>query len=121
MVSHVSPGYYSRAADTRVSDAHTILLSSSNQIDKPLHAVNSLALLVVLCYAATGYCLLPSDIVQFIRPSADRIAKDALMMLIPRHERWPVLTSTQGYLIRNMRFINSRIRRYEMSQETEAQ
>jgi hypothetical protein len=37
------------------------------------------------------------------------------MMLIPRHERWPVLTSTQGYLIRNMRFINSRIRRYEMS------
>ena len=36
-------------------------------------------------------------------------------MLIPRHERWPVLTSTQGYLIRNMRFINSRIRRYEMS------
>ena len=41
--------------------------------------------------------------------------KDALMTLIPRHERWPVLTSTQGYLIRNMRFINSRIRRYEMS------
>jgi hypothetical protein len=37
------------------------------------------------------------------------------MMLIPRHERWPVLTSTQGYLIRNMHFINSRIRRYEMS------
>ena len=36
-------------------------------------------------------------------------------MLIPRHERWLVLTSTQGYLIRNMRFINSRIRRYEMS------
>jgi hypothetical protein len=36
-------------------------------------------------------------------------------MLIPRHERWPVLTSTQGYLFRNMHFINSRIRRYEMS------
>ena len=41
-----------------------ILLSSSNQIDKPLHAVNSLALLVVLCYTATGYCPLPSDIVH---------------------------------------------------------
>jgi hypothetical protein len=47
MLSHVGPGYYSRAADTRVSDAHTILLSSSNQIDKPLHAVNSLGLLDV--------------------------------------------------------------------------
>ena len=45
MLSHVSPGYYSRAADTRVSDAHTILLSSSNQIDKPLHAINGLGLL----------------------------------------------------------------------------
>jgi hypothetical protein len=41
--------------------------------------------------------------------------KDALMMLIPRHERWPVLMSTQGYLIWNMRFINSRIQWYEMS------
>ena len=31
-----------------MSDAHTILLSSSNQIDKPLHAVNSLGLLVIV-------------------------------------------------------------------------
>jgi hypothetical protein len=47
MLSHVSPGNYSRAADTRVSDAHTIFFSSSNQIDKPLHAINSLGLLVI--------------------------------------------------------------------------
>ena len=40
---------------------------------------------------------------------------DDLMMLIPRHERWPVLTSTQGYQFRNMHFINSCIRQYEMS------
>jgi hypothetical protein len=42
------------------------------------------------------------------------------MMLIPRHERWLVLTSTQGYLFRNMHFINSRIWRYEMSSGIEA-
>jgi hypothetical protein len=36
-------------------------------------------------------------------------------MLIPRHERWLVLTSTQGYQFQNMHFINSCIRRYEMS------
>ena len=40
-------------------------------------------------------------------------------MLIPRHERWPVLMSTRGYLIQNMRFINSHIWRYEMSSGTE--
>jgi hypothetical protein len=37
------------------------------------------------------------------------------MMLIPRHERWPVLMSTQGYQFWDMHFINSHIRRYEMS------
>ena len=53
MLSHVSPGYYSRAADARVSDAHTFFsFTSSNQIDKPSHAVNSLGLIDVfmLCY-----------------------------------------------------------------------
>jgi hypothetical protein len=37
------------------------------------------------------------------------------MKLIPRHERWLVLMSTQGYQFENMHFINSCIRRYEMS------
>ena len=37
------------------------------------------------------------------------------MKLIARYERWLVLTSTQGYQFWNMHFINSHIRRYEMS------
>jgi hypothetical protein len=61
MLCHICPGYYSRAADTRVSDAHTTFnfsVTSSNQIDKPLHAVNCLGLLVIIML---GYRILSAS------------------------------------------------------------
>jgi hypothetical protein len=118
MLCHIDPGYYSRAADTRVSDAHTIFITSSNQIDKPLHAVNCLGLLVIIMLsyrissASERHC-------SVYQTQCGQHMNDALMMLILRHERWPVLTSTQGYQFRNMHFINSCIRQYEMSSRVE--
>ena len=43
---------------------------------------------------------------QFIRPSALALEDDS-GILIPRHERWPVLMSTQGYHYGLCIYINS--------------
>jgi hypothetical protein len=95
-----------------------IMITSSNQIDKPLHAINSLGLLVIvkLCYrilsASEQHC-------SVYQTQCGQLTNNFLIMLIPRHERWPVLMSTQGYQFQNMHFINSCIRRYEMSSRVE--
>jgi hypothetical protein len=79
-----------------------------------LHAVNCLCLLVIIML---GYRILSASErhCSVYQTQSGQHINDALMMLIPRHERWPVLTSTQGYQFRNMHFINSCIRQYEMS------